>query len=154
VDAQLLPSSKIPQLFAAMAQEYAAAKTSAERLEAILNGYPNRMSPVPAGYVEDNPTQSIKNFLSLGIKIGTDAGKSDTSAREFYRKAKRTQRLLLQERLNHVPYGKRTARRLHAGTFQSDDALASLKENPTLAAEIMENSFATGQRTWSPSRPS
>ncbi len=120
-------------------EEVNQARTTAERIEAILNGFPSRMDIDPNGYNPQDLTQSLQNFLSLGIKAGTDAYKSDTGTYAFKRKADRLSSLFASAPdLHRVPYAKAAARSLHAGKFNPDTERQILKNNPTLAAGLME----------------
>lgn len=86
--------------------------------------------------------QSANNLLSLGIKVGTDAYKSDTGAQIFLIKSGHLQRLLQQTPgLKSVPYTKSVAAILNQGRFDVDATLEDLKDNPTLAASVMHASI-------------
>lgn len=86
--------------------------------------------------------ESAINLLSVGIKVGTDAYKSDTGARVFMQKTTELQRLLEQRPgFKSAPYVKAQAAKLHQGRFDVDGSLADLKDNPTLAASVMEASI-------------
>jgi hypothetical protein len=91
------------------------------------------------GYDPKDLNQSLQNFLSLGIKVGTDAYKSDTGAFDFKRKADRLRSLFAQApNLLRVPYAKAAARSLHAGKLDPEDDRRILRDNPTLAGGVME----------------
>jgi len=131
-DARLL--ELLPQL-----SEVNHARTPAGRVEAILDGFPNRMDIDHTGYDPDDLVQSMTNFLSLGIKVGTDAYKSDTGAHAFTRKANRLRSTFSQAPgLHRVPYAKATARRLHAGSIDPHADRQILQDIPNLAAGLME----------------
>jgi len=132
---------EMAELFPKLAEGYLAADNARSRIEAILDGYPDRMEPAPEGYDPTDPVQTVKNLLSIGIKIGTDAYKSDTATFAFSRKASRLQTLLSEG--GPVPYGKGAARQLNAATFEARTAQEALRDNPTLAAGIMEASLST-----------
>jgi hypothetical protein len=140
------PDAKLLELFPGF-KDYYKSRIPSERIEAILNAYPNRMEVSLPDYDPEEPQQSLQNFLSLGIKIGTDAYKSDTGAYAFTRKADRLRSLLAQAPdLKTVPYAKSTARRLHSGKLNVENDREQLKENPTLAAEVMEACLDLGMR--------
>jgi hypothetical protein len=126
------------QLFPAL-EEVNRVRTPAERVEAIIDGFPTRMDVDPAGHDPQNLVQSLQNFLSLGIKVGTDAYKSDTGAQVFARTADRLRALFARApNLHNAPYAKAGARRLQAGTLTPESERQSLTDNPTLAASLME----------------
>jgi hypothetical protein len=91
------------------------------------------------GYDPEDLNQSLQNFLSLGIKVGTDAYKSNTGAFDFKRRTNRLRSLFAQApNLQRVPYAKAAARSLHAGKLDPEDDRRILRDNPTLAAGVME----------------
>ncbi|MCP3460288.1 XopAD/skwp family type III secretion system effector [Bradyrhizobium sp. CCGUVB23] len=135
-------SQALSELFPNVAEAYVTTAHPRDRVQAVLDHYPARIYPRPDGYDPDDLIESAKNLLSLGIKIGTDAYKSDTGARVFMKKSQQLQRLLHQmPGLKTVPYIKSTAATLNQGRFDVDATLESLKDNPTLAASIMEVSI-------------
>ncbi|WP_236000416.1 XopAD/skwp family type III secretion system effector [Bradyrhizobium uaiense] len=141
-DANPILSGQLCELFPDLAEHYSAASQPRDRIEALLDHYPARIDPRPDGYNPDDLIQSANNLLSLGIKVGTDAYKSDTGARLFLKKSGELQRLLQQTPgLTSVPYLKSIAAPLNQGKFDVDATLEDLKDNPTLAASIMETSI-------------
>ncbi|MEE6176794.1 WXG100-like domain-containing protein [Mycobacterium sp. 050134] len=135
---QQIDDTRLLELFPKL-EEVNAARTPVDRIEAILNAFPNRMHFDSRGYDPDDLPQSLQNFLSLGIKVGTDAYKSDTGAYIFKQKADRLAALFAQApNVHSVPYAKAAARRLHAGKFDPHTDREILKDNPTLAAGVME----------------
>ncbi|WP_224741217.1 shikimate kinase [Bradyrhizobium sp. 2S1] len=141
-DTKLTVSPALAELFPDLAETYPAATHPRDRIQAVLDNYPPRISPRPDGYSADDLVQSASNLLSLGIKVGTDAFKSDTSVQLFMKKSQGLQRLLQQTPgLKSVPYVKSMATTLNHGMFNVDTTLEDLKDNPTLAASIMEASI-------------
>nr|WP_305881693.1 XopAD/skwp family type III secretion system effector [Bradyrhizobium sp. CCGUVB23] len=135
-------SPALSELFPELAATYPATPDPRHRVQALLDHYPARIDPRPDGYNADDLLQSATNLLSLGIKVGTDAYKSDTGARIFMKKGQTLQRLLQRTpSLQSVPYSKGLAATLNQGRFDADATLEDLKDNPTLAASIMEASI-------------
>ncbi|MCP3475703.1 AAA family ATPase [Bradyrhizobium sp. CCGUVB1N3] len=141
-DPTLTLSPALSELFPELAETYPATPDPRHRVQALLDHYPARIDPRPDGYNADDLLQSATNLLSLGIKVGTDAYKSDTGARIFMKKGQTLQRLLQRTPgLQSVPYSKGLAATLNQGRFDADATLEDLKDNPTLAASIMEASI-------------
>ncbi|QQN65500.1 shikimate kinase [Bradyrhizobium diazoefficiens] len=141
-DTKLAVSRALAELFPDLAEAYPAATHPRERIQVLLDHYPARIDPRPDGYIVEDLVQSASNLLSLGIKVGTDAFKSDTSVALFMKKCQGLQRLLQQTPgVKPVPYVKSMAATLNQGRFNIDTTLADLKDNPTLAASIMEVSI-------------
>ncbi|WP_412177453.1 shikimate kinase, partial [Mesorhizobium sp. YC-39] len=135
-------SAALCALFPDLAEAYPATPQPRERVQLLLNHCPARIDPRPDGYNPDDLVESANNLLSLGVKVGTDAYKSDTGARLFMKKSEELQRLLHQTPgLKAVPYVKGLAATLNRGGFNVDATLGDLKGNPTLAASIMETSI-------------
>ncbi|WP_292226285.1 shikimate kinase [Mesorhizobium sp.] len=129
-------------LFPKLSESYPATADARVRVEFLLGHYQPRIDPQPDGYNPDDLRGSAINLLSVGIKVGTDAYKSDTGARLFMKKSAELQRLLMQTPgWKSVPYVKALAATLHQGRFDVDSSLADLKDNPTLAASVMEASI-------------
>jgi hypothetical protein len=132
--------SGFQQTFLAMsvaAQKHFADNTKAE-FDAMLEALP----PIQ-GFDPNNPNskERLKQLLSIGISVGTDAYKADTHIRAFSAIAERFRALLRKHRCERlVPYAKNTAHQLRPDKNQFDPALArdALKHNPTLAAEVMD----------------
>ena len=133
-------SAQAQEMFPELVEIYGEASTTSERIHALLDKYPRRMEPLPMGYVPGDAKRSLGNFLSLGIKVGTDAYKSDTAVPAFSKRVGRLQRLMneVAPESRQVDYAKGTARRLNAGTYDHQEAKLRLASNPTLAAEVME----------------
>jgi hypothetical protein len=128
-------------------REVEQARTAAERIEANLWAFPDRMPIGPTGYDPDDLSQTLANFLSLGIKVGTDAYKSDTATYAFKRTADRLILLFAAAPdLRRVPYAKAAARNLHAGRLDPDADRRVLKTNPTLVAGLMEAGLDFAER--------
>ncbi|MDK1492998.1 shikimate kinase [Sinorhizobium sp. 7-81] len=140
--AKLTVSPPFCELFPELAETYTATPQPRDRVQLLLDHYPARIHPRPDGYNPDDLVQSANNLLSLGIKVATDAYKSDTGARLFMRKSGTLMQLLSQAPgLRSVPYVKNMAAHLKHGTLRVDSALEDLKNNPTLAASVMEASL-------------
>ncbi len=141
-DARRAVSADLCELLPDLGEAYPATAQPRERIQLIVDNYPARIHPRPDGYVADDHVQSANNLLSLGIKVGTDAYKSDTGARLFAAKSRQLLNLLHKAPgLNPVPYTKGIAARLKQGRLDVDATLADLKDNPTLTASIMEASI-------------
>ncbi|MGY4568170.1 MULTISPECIES: shikimate kinase [Bradyrhizobium] len=141
-DARLTLSAELCELFPDLAETYPAAVQPRERIQLLVDNYPARMHPLPDGYVADDLVKSANNFLSLGVKVGTDAYKSDTGARLYAAKSKRLQELLQATPTpKSAPYTKSMAAHLNRGRLDVEATLAGLKDNPTLAASVMEASI-------------
>ncbi|KUM23573.1 shikimate kinase [Mesorhizobium loti] len=135
-------SPALGELFPELAETYPATSRPRDRVQLLLDHTPARIDPSPDGYNPDDLVESTSNLLSLGIKVGTDAYKSDTGARRFLKKSYELQRLLSQTPgLQAVPYVKSLAATLSQGRFDVDATLEELKDNPTLAASVMEASI-------------
>ncbi|OOO53797.1 shikimate kinase, partial [Rhizobium leguminosarum bv. viciae USDA 2370] len=129
-------------LFPKLRESYPATADARKRIDFLLNHYQPRIDPRPDGYNPDDLHESAINLLSLGIKVGTDAYKSDTGALVFKQKTAELQRLLEGRRgFKSAPYVKAQAAKLHQGRFDVDRSLADLEDNPTLAASVMEASI-------------
>jgi hypothetical protein len=101
-----------------------------------------KISPADAA----QKVQQVGHVLSRGIKVGTDAYKSDTETGRYAKLAKQIRIILHDQDISlSVPYGKSFARHL-AGTGPSPELIAhkqaQLRRNPTLAAAIMEKTLA------------
>ncbi|WP_316395620.1 shikimate kinase [Bradyrhizobium sp. 33ap4] len=139
---QLAMSQELCELFPPLAETYPATAHPRDRVQLLVDRYPTRIDPRPDGYMPHDLVQSAKNLLSIGIKVGTDAYKSDTGAYAFMIKSRQLQRLLQQTPgLKSAPYTKSLAATLNQGRFDVDAALEDLKDNPTLAASIMQASI-------------
>ena len=84
--------------------------------------------------------ENLHKLLSIGISMGTDAYKADTHIREFAEIADRLRVLLRQDgAYQFIPYAKNTAHQLRQGKqFDPQRASDALRNNPTLAAEVMD----------------
>ncbi|WP_136625458.1 shikimate kinase [Mesorhizobium norvegicum] len=130
-------------LFPQLSESYPATADARKRIDFLLNCYQPRIDPRPDGYKPDDLHESAISLLSVGIKVGTDAYKSDTGARMFMQKTTGLQRLLERRPgFKSAPYVKAQAAKLHQGLFDVDGSLANLKDNPTLAASVMEASIS------------
>jgi hypothetical protein len=116
----------------------------AQRIAArVYEGQDALLGKEAPAYVENDMAQTARNLLSMGIKIGTDAYKSDTGIETYRQVALSIKRLFSQQKVaTAVPYGKGLARKLAAGRFDPEESLASLASNPTLAAQVMRGAIA------------
>ncbi|WP_420969587.1 XopAD/skwp family type III secretion system effector [Bradyrhizobium sp. B120] len=141
-EAQLAMSPRLCELFPELAETYPATAQPRDRVQLLVDRYPARIDPRPDGYNPHDLVHSANNLLSLGIKVGTDAHKSDTGAYIFMRKSEHLQSLLQHTPgLKSVPYTKSMAATLNQGLFDVDATLEDLKDNPTLAASVMQASI-------------
>ncbi|VIO79214.1 hypothetical protein CI41S_67820 [Bradyrhizobium ivorense] len=135
-------SQRLCELFPELAETYPATAQPRDRVQLLMDRYPVRIDPRPDGYDPRDLVQSAKNLMSIGIKVGTDAYKSDTGARIFMIKSGYLQRLLQRTPgLKSVPYTKSMAAILNQGLFDVDATLEDLSNNPTLAASVMQVSI-------------
>ncbi len=155
---QALPPA-LAQRFATLAEAYAQARTPRERLAALVGHYPTALLPHPGtilptdpppgtdpaqetqlGYVPGAPLETLRNLLTLGVKVGTDAPKAVTQTDVYLKIAGRLERALHSEpdRIRFVPYTKGgLLPKLRDGLdIQAEQRL--LRDNPTLAAGLME----------------
>ncbi|EHK54641.1 hypothetical protein MAXJ12_23817 [Mesorhizobium alhagi CCNWXJ12-2] len=138
----LAVSQPLCELFPELAETYSATAQPRDRVQLLVDRYPTRIDPRPDGYNPHDLVQSANNLLSLGIKVGTDAYKSDTGAHIFMFKSKQLRRLLQHTPgLKSVPYTKSIAATLNQGRFDVDATLHDLQDNPTLAASVMQASI-------------
>ncbi len=135
-------SAEASALFSALSKSYAESPDAKKRIASLLDHYKPRIDPRPDGYNPDDLHESVINLLSVGIKVGTDAYKSDTGARVFMEKTGKLQGLLEgRPGFKSAPYVKAQAAKLHQGRFDVDRSLADLQDNPTLAGSVMEASI-------------
>ncbi|NRP75567.1 Shikimate kinase [Ensifer psoraleae] len=135
-------SAAVSELLPDLADAYPATSRPRDRIRALIDNYPARIDPRPDGYNPGDLVQSANNLLSLGIKVGTDAYKSNTGARLFSKKSRGLQRLLhTTPGLRSVPYVKGLAASLNHGRFDASAALKDLEDNPTLTASVMQTSI-------------
>ncbi|ARP67378.1 MULTISPECIES: shikimate kinase [Mesorhizobium] len=135
-------SAEAAALFPKLSESYPATADARKRVDFLLNRYQARIDPRPDGYNPVDLHESAINLLSVGIKVGTDAYKSETGARVFMQKTTELQRLIEQRPgFKSAPYVKSQAAKLQQGRFDVDGSLADLKDNPTLAASVMEASI-------------
>ncbi len=135
-------SAAVSELLPDLAEAYPSTSQARARIRALIDNYPARIDPRPDGYNPDDLVQSTNNLLSLGIKVGTDAYKSDTGTRLYLRKSQNLQRLLhTTPGLRSVPYVKGLAASLNHGTFDPSAAMKDLEDNPTLTASVMQSAI-------------
>ncbi|WP_175425998.1 XopAD/skwp family type III secretion system effector [Ralstonia solanacearum] len=155
---QALPSA-LAQRFPSLAEAYAQAGTARERLEALASHYPTALLPHPGtalpedypddplalpemqlGYVSAAPMETLRNLLTLGVKVGTDAPKAVTQTDVYLKIAERLDRALRSEpdRIRLIPYTKSgLVRKLREGIDVPTEQQL-LRDNPTLTAGLME----------------
>ena len=133
-------SERARSLFPRLDVAWEQAETPRERVLAILDEYPKRMTLPPEAHVHGDAQRSLENFLSLGIKVGTDAFKSNTAVPVFTKQQKRLARIMNEVAPDSrgTDYSKGTARKLNAGTYDHDAVQQRLASNPTLAAQLMD----------------
>lgn len=132
-----LPGS-MTELLPHLANAYAQASNTRARLHALVDRYPRRKLRSRLGYTPDDLLGSLRNLLSIGIKVGTDAYKSDTATREFSACVSSLKSLLGHAPSRHsVPYTKGAGAKLAAGRLEAQDTLELLERIPTLAARVM-----------------
>ncbi|MFP3615192.1 hypothetical protein SB778_34620, partial [Paraburkholderia sp. SIMBA_050] len=125
-----------------------------DRIAAILDHYPVCRLPASKfpqgqpGYVKGEVELTARNLLTLAVKVGTDALKSNTGTETFMSVMALFERVEKQydERVRTVPYGKQTARLLRDDRFDADSALEQLRTMPSMAAAVMETSIEQQQR--------
>lgn len=152
--AQALPP-ELAQRLPAMARAYEAASSTRDRIQALLDFYPvcrlprSEFPDGQPGYVPGDALSTLYNLLTIGIKVGTDAPKSETATSVFRKIGVRLQGVMMRqpERLRTVPYTKTIAARLLGlDRFDPDRAWEALEPNPTLAARFMEVGIEESQR--------
>ncbi|AMP37615.1 XopAD/skwp family type III secretion system effector [Ralstonia solanacearum] len=152
-------SPALAQRFTMLAEAYAQARTPRERLAALVGHYPTALLPHPGttlptdpltgtdparetqlGYVPGAPLETLRNLLTLGVKVGTDAPKAVTQTDVYLKVADRLERALHNEpdRIRLMPYTKGgLLTKLREGLdVQAEQR--RLRDNPTLAAGLME----------------
>jgi hypothetical protein len=122
-----------------------------KRLEIAVRQLPVRILEKPSMEHLSNQfeckVQIIKNLLSFGIKVGTDAYKSNTDTNLFLRVAEMIQIILQKAGIAlGVYYSKRVARELESGKFNADSVQQNLVDNPTLAAQVMYYSIEEARK--------
>jgi gas vesicle protein len=135
--------------FGNLALAYRAAATTLERIEAILENYPvcklhasQFAATRQPGYVPGNPELTMRNLLTMSVKMGTDSIKAyanTTLGMKIIQQYEWVERDY-EERVRSVPHGKTTAQKIYAGTFRTDQALDTLDRIPTMAAAVMARS--------------
>ncbi|MGA4212269.1 XopAD/skwp family type III secretion system effector [Ralstonia nicotianae] len=94
-----------------------------------------------SGYVPGAPLETLHNLLTLGVKIGTDAPKAVTQTDLFLDIADHLEGTLRSspERIRFMPYTRSgVMQELSQGRFNAQATLQRLRDNPTLAAGLME----------------
>ncbi len=145
---------KLQARFPELAERYGRAQTPVDYIEAILDHYPvcrllaSTFPEGRPGYVKGETELTARNLLTLAVKVGTDALKSNTGTETFMSVMALFERVEKQydERVRNVPYGKQTARLLRDDRFDADAALEQLRNMPSMAAAVMETSIEQQQR--------
>ncbi|WP_231409766.1 XopAD/skwp family type III secretion system effector [Ralstonia solanacearum] len=149
----------LAQRFTALADAYAQAQTPRERLAALVEHYPSALLPHPGttlpkerpsgtdsppkpplGYQPGAPLETLRNLLTLGVKVGTDAPKAVTQTDVYLKVADRLDRALRNEpdRIRSIPYTKSGLLPKLRDGLDAETELKRLHDNPTLAAGLME----------------
>ncbi|MBB6589327.1 Type III effector protein (Skwp 4) [Ralstonia solanacearum] len=152
-------SPALAQRFTALADAYAQAHTPRERLAALLEHYPSALLPHPGttlpkerpsgtdptpkpplGYEPGAPLETLRNLLTLGVKVGTDAPKAVTQTDVYLKVADRLDRALRNEpdRIRSIPYTKSGLLPKLRDGLDAEAELKRLHDNPTLSAGLME----------------
>jgi hypothetical protein len=143
-------AKRFPQLAAA----YKRATDTAGRIHAILDHYPvcclshDQYPQGQPGWIEGEPELTMRNLLTLAIKVGTDALKSDTGTKLFSEIVETCERIerTYRERVRNVPHGKETARAMRDGRFDPEQAKEVLQRMPTMAAGVMQDAVESLQQ--------
>ena len=146
--------AELQKRFPELAESYGKAHAPVDRIAAILDHYPVCRLPASKfpqgqpGYVKGEVELTARNLLTLAVKVGTDALKSNTGTETFMSVMALFERVEKQydERVRTVPYGKETARLLRDDRFDADSALEQLRKMPSMAAAVMETSIEQQQR--------
>ncbi len=155
---QPLPPA-LAQRFTTLAEAYAQAGTPRERLAALVEHYPTALLPHPGtalpserpagtdpdregqlGYVPTALLETLRNLLTLGVKVGTDAPKAVTQTDVYLKVADRLDWALRSEpdRIRLMTYTKSgLVPKLRDG-LDAQAERQRLRDNPTLAAGLME----------------
>ena len=123
----------------------AAANTPQARIATLCTYMPARLldKQTSPSYIEGNAQATVQQLFTEGIKKGTDAFKAPRAVFEYEVAAKRLRNIYSRMEVpGNVAYDKSLARKLAAGTFVAEEAVQSLQDNPTLAAEVASNSIA------------
>lgn len=149
-----MASPALADRFPSLAQAYAQAVGTAERIHAILDNYPvcrlshEQFPDGQPGLVHAEPELTMRNLFTIAIKVGTDALKSDTGTALFTKviKACESQEAKFPDRVRNVPHGKETARAMRDNRFYPDQAKSMLQRMPTMAAGVMHDAVDSLQQ--------
>ncbi len=135
-------SDELKERFPTLVHEYNQAIKPQTKWQALLKRFPVLRWPaksLPRYYPED-PVRSIKDFLTLGIKMGTDAYKSRTDIDLYQQEIGRLRGLFhkIPGAVLKIPYGKGRARGLSVQSWSLEETQRDLRSNPNLAGEVME----------------
>ncbi|MGC0016715.1 XopAD/skwp family type III secretion system effector [Ralstonia pseudosolanacearum] len=146
-------SPALAERFTSLAEAYTQAGTPRERLAALAEHYPTALLPHPGtalpserpaaeqlGYAPEAPLETLRNLLTLGVKVGTDAPKAATQTGVYLKIADRLEHALRreQDRIRLMPYTKSGLLPKLRGGFNAQAEQHRLRDNPTLAAGLME----------------
>ncbi|WP_409349092.1 XopAD/skwp family type III secretion system effector [Ralstonia syzygii] len=146
-------SPALAQRFTSLAEAYTQAGTPRERLTALVEHYPTALLPHPGtalpserpaaeqlGYVPDVPLETLRNLLTLGVKVGSDAPKALTQTDVYLKIVDRLERVLRreQDRIRLMPYTKSGLLPKLRNGLNAQAEQQRLRDNPTLAAGLME----------------
>ena len=122
----------------------AAAATPQARIATLLAQMPARLldKQTSPSYVEGDAQATVQHLFTEGIKKGTDAFKAPRAVFEYEVAAKRLRNIYSRMDVpGNVAYDKGLARKLAAGAFVAEEAVQSLQDNPTLAAQVASSAI-------------
>ncbi|MGA3946360.1 XopAD/skwp family type III secretion system effector [Ralstonia nicotianae] len=146
-------SPTLAERFTSLAEAYTQAGTPRERLAALAEHYPTALLPHPGtalpserpaaeqlGYAPEAPLETLRNLLTLGVKVGTDAPKAATQTGVYLKIADRLEHALRreQDRIRLMPYTKSGLLPKLRDGLNAQAEQHRLRDNPTLAAGLME----------------
>ncbi|MGF2507916.1 XopAD/skwp family type III secretion system effector, partial [Ralstonia pseudosolanacearum] len=146
-------SPALAERFTSLAEAYTQADTPRERLAALAEHYPTALLPHPGtalpserpaaeqlGYAPEAPLETLRNLLTLGVKVGTDAPKAATQTGVYLKIADRLEHALRreQDRIRLMPYTKSGLLPKLRDGLNAQAEQHRLRDNPTLAAGLME----------------
>ena len=122
----------------------AAAQRPQARIATLLTHMPARLldKQTSPSYVEGDAQATVQHLFTEGIKKGTDAFKAPQAVFEYEVAATRLRSIYSRMGVpGNVAYDKGLARKLAAGAFVAEEAVQSLQDNPTLAAQVASDTI-------------